>query len=623
MLRPRTVRARLIGSPPAVELSRGPDVPDAFWESIPVRVGSTDSRSATDLLSVATERFLAGRLWLREHCRRYEVGLDLDDDLRALLGRARDEAQIVHTLLEGTADSSPANKTPPSTTSRYKRKLRKFQERDLAKLLSLPHGANFSVPGAGKTAVTYALYEAERLRGRVRRLLVVAPISAFEAWETEARECFTESPEAGRFRGGIPRGAEVLLVNYQRLGPRHLAKLAAWCAEVPTQVVLDEAHRMKRGIRGEWGRACLQLAHVAIRRDVLTGTPAPQSPSDFVALLDYLWPNQARRILPATALHREPPVGSMELVNRAIGPLFVRTTKSELGLAAPLLRVETLPLEGLQADIYEALRNRYRGLFEATSAERVSLAKMGEVAMYLLEAAGNPALLTGAHAAPIAFRYPSLSVPEGSRLAELVAQYHRHEIPAKFKRLAGVIDANARLQRKTLVWSNFVGNLLSLEDILAPHRPALVYGGIPIADGPPVAGVRTREAELQRFRSDPDCHVLLANPAAMGEGVSLHQECHDAVYVDRTFNAGQYLQSLDRIHRLGLSPTQETRVTFLLTAGTIDERVDDRIADKATSLAAMLNDPDLTTMALPDEEEYGPVIEDTGDVDALFAHLRA
>ena len=237
---------------------------------------------------------------------------------------------------------------------------------------------------------------------------------------------------------------------------------------------------MKRGIRGEWGRACLQLAHVAVRRDILTGTPAPQSPSDFVALLDYLWPNQARRILPASALHREPPVGAMELVNRAIGPLFVRTTKSELGLANPILRVEMLPLEGLQAEIYEAMRNRYRGIFGATRTERASLSKMGEVAMYLLEAAGNPALLAGAHAAPIAFRYPSLAVPKDSQLAVLVAQYHRHEIPAKFKRLAALIDANARLDRKTLVWSNFVGNLLSLEDILAPHHPALVYGGIPV-----------------------------------------------------------------------------------------------------------------------------------------------
>ena len=67
-------------------------------------------------------------------------------------------------------------------------------------------------------------------------------------------------------------------------------------------------------------------------------------------------------------------------------------------------------------------------------------------------------------------------------------------------------------------------------------------------------GVRTRESELGRFRSESDCLVLLANPAALGEGVSLHETCNDAIYLERTFNAGQYLQSLDRIHRLGLPP---------------------------------------------------------------------
>ena len=45
--------------------------------------------------------------------------------------------------------------------------------------------------------------------------------------------------------------------------------------------------------------------------------------------------------------------------------------------------------------------------------------------------------------------------------------------------------------------------------------------------------------------------VLLANPQAMSEGISLHLECHDAIWLDRTYNAGQYLQGIDRIHRLG------------------------------------------------------------------------
>lgn len=116
--------------------------------------------------------------------------------------------------------------------------------------------------------------------------------------------------------------------------------------------------------------------------------------------------------------------------------------------------------------------------------------------------------------------------------------------------------------------------------------------------------------------------VLLANPQAMSEGISLHKECHDAVYVERTFNAGQYLQSVDRIHRLGLGPTEETRITFLISEGTVDQTVDERVAEKAILLAEMLDDPDLKTMSLPNDEDYGPAIESIDDVNALFRHLR-
>ena len=35
------------------------------------------------------------------------------------------------------------------------------------------------------------------------------------------------------------------------------------------------------------------------------------------------------------------------------------------------------------------------------------------------------------------------------------------------------------------------------------------------------------------------------------EGISLHKVCKRALYLDRTYNAAQYLQSRDRIHRIG------------------------------------------------------------------------
>jgi hypothetical protein len=201
-----------------------------------------------------------------------------------------------------------------------------------------------------------------------------------------------------------------------------------------------------------------------------------------------------------------------------------------------------------------------------------------------------------------------------------VSDYADHEVPAKVEAACRLVHANASRGEKTLVWSNFPGNLLDLEQQLAGLRPAIVYGAIPsLEDARP--GMRTRERELDRFRNDSDCLVLLANPAALGEGASLHHACHHAVYLDRTFNAGQYLQSLDRIHRLGLAPDTETHVTLLIAADTIDERVNRRVLDKTRRLAGMLADPGLAQMALPDEELEGDIIDDDLDLEAILEHL--
>src|SRR5260370_19955258 len=157
----------------------------------------------------------------------------------------------------------------------------------------------------------------------------------------------------------------------------------------------------------------------------------------------------------------------------------------------------------------------------------------------------------------ISFRHPPLSIPDTSPLVELLAAYGRYETPRKFVELAKLVKRNADLGRKTLIWTNFVRNILTLERLLARYEPAIIHGGIPSEIAVPMA-TRTREKELERFRSSRSCLGLLANPAATSEGVSLHHHCSDAIYLDRTFNAGQNLQSVDRIHRLGIPHAQET-----------------------------------------------------------------
>lgn len=136
-------------------------------------------------------------------------------------------------------------------------------------------------------------------------------------------------------------------------------------------------------------------------------------------------------------------------------------------------------------------------------------------------------------------------------------------------------------------------------------------------------GTADREEQIRRFREDPDCHVLISNPSTLGEGISLHHECHDAVYVDRDFMAGRFLQSLDRIHRLGLAPGTETRVTVLAAEGTIDEVVAMRLEAKLEFMGAILDDPSVRELGDLQEEPSVAGGMDMADVRALLEHVGA
>jgi hypothetical protein len=606
-----------------IEVRRDAEVPDEFWRRVRAEWGQLGSEPNAAVL-VPTELFAARHSWLPEVGRRYGVSVQIDPPVRTLLARAREERQRLVEIRSDPPDIDPERLREELHGGRFIRDLLPFQERDASKLLAIENGANFSVPGAGKTSVELAVYEAERLAGRVEQLLVIAPLSSLDTWMEEADLSLRPAPVIDRFVGSeIPGDIELLLVNYQRLMGSYQA-VASWALRRPTLVVLDEAHRMKRGRDGEWGRACLDLAFLAARRDILTGTPAPQHPSDLVALFDFLWPGQAMRILPEEAMVPQPESAQVGRVTERIAPLFARTTKVELNLRPPTKQVIKVPLVGIHRQIYESLRQRF-SVLTRTQRERLELSSWSSTVMYLLEAATNPALLPAgsSNGDPIEFRHPPLPIPPDSSLHDLVADYAQYEVPAKFVQLAALVDRLRGEDLKVLVWSNFVRNLEILEKMLAFHEPALVHGGIPSEVTQPNSP-RVREHELIRFREDPNCGVLLANPAAMGEGVSLHHECHHAVYLERTFNAGQYLQSVDRIHRLGMKAGVETTIHFLVTEETVDETVADRIEIKAQNLGLMLDDSAIATMALPDDEDIGQPLDVGGDsdIEALFEHLR-
>lgn len=121
--------------------------------------------------------------------------VEWDSELASLVTGVLDDSETVQDRLSSEpSDAQPAPlesaDVRPLLGMGWQADLTSFQLRDIGELLSLGHGANFSVPGAGKTRTALAVFSALRERGEVRRLLVVCPKSAYEAWQFEGEACF-------------------------------------------------------------------------------------------------------------------------------------------------------------------------------------------------------------------------------------------------------------------------------------------------------------------------------------------------------------------------------------------------------------------------------------------------
>ncbi|MFG3316561.1 DEAD/DEAH box helicase [Streptomyces sp. NPDC048171] len=530
-------------------------------------------------------------------------GVEWADDLRDLVSGVVQDAHTVQQRLAGqqTAGEVASDDVPVLLGDTWKGELSEFQRRDIAKLLSLQHGANFSVPGAGKTRVALAVYAAQKTAGRVSRLLVVCPKSAYESWRFETAECLTHPLRINVLDGSLDQWAEVLVVNYERLD-RSLPMLAGWLKSGPSMIILDEAHRMKLGARGTYGAACMALGPLATRRLILTGTPAPNGSRDLENLLGFVWPGHGQRtVVQAVA------GGDLAHASTVLRPLFTRTTKHELGLPPVQLGLRFVDMPPLHDEIYTAIVGG-----ERSGAAREDLSSLGKTALRLLMAATSPALLLegASRYEPLAYQLPPMEIPEGSSLYSLMQNLPDYELSPKYKEAVAIIAENAAQGRKTLVWTTFVRSLTTLERMLEKYSPAVVYGGTP-----------DREEQIRRFREDPACMVLISNPATLGEGISLHHVCHDAVYVDRDFMAGRFLQSLDRIHRLGLAPGTETRVTVLAVRNSVDEVVAASLERKLEFMGRILDDPTVQQLADLEEEPSVAAGLASSDMEALLSHM--
>lgn len=476
------------------------------------------------------------------------------------------------------------------------------------------NACNFSVPGAGKTSIVYGAYTYLKNLSKdnpkhVDRILIVGPLSSFGPWELEYAECFGQKATCQRIGGMMSLEkkkeyfcsgkAELTLISYQSIASV-VDDVRFFLKQDRVMLVLDEAHKIKNTNGGIQARAIMSLADVAASRVVLTGTPAPNGYEDIYNLFHFIWPNHDVISYSVGQLRDMSKNNEDSRVGRLmdnISPYFIRIRKSDLHLPPvnenpPII----VPMKESQRKIYDYIEQRF--VEEAMNSSVDSYFKSALVKAKMIrlqQASTNPALLR----APLAqcaaeydLDFSSCSVQDSVIMSE-VMKFYRDEVPAKFDACLSLVKNLISRGEKVIIWAMFINNIEFLSKFLSQNGidNRILYGATPVAteDMDDEERELTREGIVKQFHA-PDCpfKVIIANAFAVAESISLHKACHNAIYLERSFNCAHYMQSKDRIHRYGLAQDVVTNYYYLLSEESVDETVDTRLRTKESRMLEII-----------------------------------
>ena len=574
----RVIRDLLIQSSPEAHAEGAFTVSAPWWRFLALR---------PSILEIVT----AFGLKTGEHFR-------ISPDASRLLSQAHRRAEGYSAAINSAA-LSEAEVLARLDAVGFARPLTAAQLRNVRRLAAVPAAATFSVPGAGKTTEALATFICRATPGD--RLLVISPKNAFPAWDEQLEECLPDCSDAfvrlrrfDRIPEQLAADPRFMIINYQQFA-RVPEVVADHLLDKRVHVFIDESHKIKR--RGNIStEAVLSMSHLPVSKLIMSGTPMPQSVDDLLPQFGFLFP--------------EVRIDETRVID-AVRPIYVRTTKSELGLP-PVTRVlKTVQMDPLQARVYQLMKSQVaRDAASALSRRnRTAFQTLGRSVMRVMQLVSHPALL----AADLAHAHSP----------ELAAALTEGRGP-KMRYVLSRARSLAKAAQKVVIWTSFVRNVEYIAAALEDIGCVFIHGGVDAGDD---ADEDSREGKLRLFHDDPNIMALVANPAAAAEGISLHTVCHHALYLDRTFNAAHYLQSEDRIHRLGLPPEQATTIEFVECEGTVDETVRLRLDFKVGQMAAALNDPGLNVTPVPidvDEEpsdDFDATGLDEADIQAILASL--
>ena len=478
------------------------------------------------------------------------VGAELQapEALRGFTARLRDAA-------ERASDATPAELTV---------ELRPYQREGLRWLNALAEAGVGGVladdMGLGKTLQLITHLLALKERGALGLpALIVVPTSLIPNWQSEISR-FAPSLQVlalhGPQRGGEfgQLGAQDIVLTSYALLPRDVVTLRKQAFSL---IVLDEAQQVKNP-RTQARRALLTLR--APRCVCLTGTPLENHLGELWSQVDLAVPGLlgdegAFRRFYRAPIEKQRDTECQERLNRRIAPFILRRTKAQVASELPPKTEITrrVVLEGKQRELYEGLRLSLADELREVIAQR-GIAHSGIVVLDALlklrQVCCDPRLV-------------KLEAARGVRDS------------AKFELLMDMLPALLAEGRKVLLFSQFTEMLRLIAHELDRHRIPYVT----------LTGETRDRAEPVRQFQEGEAPLFLLSLKAGGVGLNL-TAADTVIHYDPWWNPAAEAQASDRAHRIGQD--KPVFVFRLITAGTVEERIEELKARKAELAEAVL-----------------------------------
>ena len=437
---------------------------------------------------------------------------------------------------------SPPNLTPKLEAFPY-------QLEALRAICDRPYAAVFHEQGLGKTKIAIDLVLHWLSEDVVDTVFIMTKKALVKNWCDEFDGHSHIKPRVlsdNKKSNGAALNAPVIVyvLNYE-VCLSNVDLMSLFLKTCRVGAILDESQKIKNP-EAQLTQAFLDLSDGFTRKIIMTGTPVANRPQDIWSQVKFLDGGKSlgddfeafksRVDLPDGVASGEYEAKLSDLHSH-LREFSVRETKETAAIELPTKKIVSCPIKlaPRQREIYETYKSELSYQFETmTGTVNDDVENVLKRLLRLVQCASNPAIINPAY----------------------------DETPAKFMKLNTLLEDEIPSNEKVIVWTSFIDNANWLAVQLAQYQPAKVHGEIRID---------TRNVELDRFKQQTDCRVLIATPGAAKEGLTLTAANH-AVFFDRSFSLDDYLQAQDRIHRI--SQKRECFIYNFIAQDSIDEWVD-------------------------------------------------